>query len=136
MKWHCRRNGSGTPFAVDEGGWLTLIGLLITVIIIAILAVYILQGPGAFGPNSSSKAGGLAAAKESATAVACKTNLQQIRSALQMAQMEGGGNPASLEDLAQANPNLQLNCPVGGEEYQYDPGSARVWCAHPGHEGF
>jgi len=29
-----------------------------------------------------------------------------------------------------------LKCPVGGEPYQYDPSSGRIWCIHPGHEKF
>ncbi|NIM05032.1 MAG: hypothetical protein GTO55_03530 [Armatimonadetes bacterium] len=119
-----------------EEGWVTLVGMLITIVIIGVLAVYLLKGPGAFSKDGEAGPGTVVAAKDEAKEVACRANLQQIRMALQMPQMGQEGNPASLEQLLQVTPGLQLKCPVGGEPYDYDSATGSARCVHPGHERF
>jgi len=118
----------------DEGGWLSLLGLLLALAIMAILAVILLGGPQSAGPGGRSGPGPLVAAKGEALKLACQNNLQQIRTAIQLREGNQEGKPASLQEIAQSVPGLQLKCPVGGEPYQYDPNTGRVWCIHPGHE--
>lgn len=118
-----------------EGGFLTLIGLLVVIVIIGILfAMYGMPtgGTGAGGPGSSPAtiAGG---AKVRAQGVVCQNNLQQLRAAVSIYQANNQSNPPSLESL---NAGVSLVCPVGGEPYQYDPTTGRVQCVHPGHESF
>ncbi len=137
-----------SPWA-NEGGWLGLVSMLIALVIICILAVYLLGGPGAFqrggqagqepaggvlSPGGVGGVGGAMGALSAARKVECGNNLQQARYALQIFQGNTGRLPSSLEELAGARPNLQLKCPVGGEPYQYDPDTGRIWCVHPGHE--
>jgi len=127
-----------------EGGWLSLLGLLAALVIMALLAIYLLGGPEAFRrggtggkgtlPGLGGVPGGAVAVMGEAKEEVCRNNLQQIRYALQMALGSEEGSPSSLEELARAHPGLQLRCPAGGETYQYDAGSGRVWCPHPGHE--
>jgi len=130
-----------------EGGWFLLISLLLTVVIIIIIATYLLRGPGGTQPlgggipgvagETGGRPGGALGVREMARDVVCRNDLEQLRTALQMAGIDEEGNrPATLEDLKKIVPGLVLNCPVGGEPYQYDPGAGRIWCIHPGHENF
>lgn len=135
-----KRAGRASGFLVDEGGWLTLIGMLITIAIIAILAVLLLGGTEVFqpggksGPGGGGRYGGAIAAKDQAKKQVCRNNLEQARYALQIYQTNGEGYPAGLDDLAKASPGLQLDCPVGKQPYEYDASSGRIWCSYPGHE--
>jgi hypothetical protein len=134
---------SSPPPNSAEGGWFGLLALLLTVVIMVILATYLLRGPGALSPGNAGggvaggEVGGIIAAKNKAKGVVCRNNLVQLRDALAMAGTDEEGNrPATLEDLAKNTPGLALKCPVGGEPYQYDPSTGRIWCIHPGHENF
>ena len=116
-----------------EGGFFTLIGLLIVIAIIGILmAMYGMPGGG--GSSSSgtpiSVAGG---AKERAEDVLCQNNVQQLRAAIAIYQGNSQSWPPSLESL---NSGVGLTCPVGGEPYDYDPSAGQVHCIHSGHERF
>lgn len=136
------------PSKRAEGGWFSLIALLLTVVIIVILATYLLRGPAGLQPvtggdeagsagETGGRLGGALAVRDKAKDIVCRNNLQQLRMALPMAGTDEAGNrPATLEDLAKNTPGLVLNCPVGREPYQYDPAAGRIWCIHPGHEKF
>jgi hypothetical protein len=132
------------PSNYGEGGFLSLISLLLTLVIICLLAVYFLRGPGGFGgatggagagaSGAGGGVGGAVAAMNKAKEATCRNNLQQLRTAIQIFVSNGEGNPESLEQLAATSPGLQLKCPVGGEPYEYDPETGTVKCVHPGHE--
>lgn len=132
-------------FRSERGSW-SLIGMLASLVIMMVLAIILLRGPEAFtGNNSGSGSGALSptagvggaiAARNRAKDTVCENNLQQIRLALQMAGVSEEGYPQSLQVLTQQNPGLQMNCPVGGEQYQYDSSTGKVSCVHPGHERF
>ncbi len=118
-----------------EGGYFTLIGLLLVIVIIGIL--FDMYG-GGFGGGGSPGAGGGAAstlggAKGRAQDVLCQNNLQQQRYAISIYQSSAGTAPPSLESLQS---HISLTCPEGGEAYQYDPSSGQVHCIHPGHGDF
>lgn len=118
-----------------EGGFFTLIGLLLAMVIIAILFAMYAGSPGGGGAPG---AGGspittLGGAKGRAQDVLCQNNLQQLRYAISIHQSNTGAPPPSLESLRSQIP---LTCPVGGEPYQYDPRSGSVRCVHPGHGDF
>jgi len=116
-----------------ERGFLTLIGMLIVIVIIGILFAMYAGGPGPGPSGSGGAATTLGGAKERANAVLCRNNLSQLRAAVAVYVSNAGPNPSSLQEL---QAGVSLTCPVGGEPYQYDPGSGRVRCVHPGHEGF
>ena len=117
-----------------EQGFFTLIGLLLVIVIIGILFSLYAGGP---GPGGSARSGEgttvLGGTKERANEVLCQNNLSQLRAAIATYAATAAMNPPSLGGL---QAEVSLTCPVGGEPYQYDPGSGRVRCIHPGHESF
>jgi type II secretory pathway pseudopilin PulG len=114
-----------------EGGFFTLIGLIVVIAIIAILmAMYGMPGGGTGSSSSSSPATIAGGAKQRAQGVLCQNNLQQLRAAIAIYQGSNQAYPPSLESL---NAGVALSCPVGGEAYEYDPTAGQVHCAHPGH---
>ena len=123
--------------------------MLIVIVIISILAIYLLGGPGMFGNNDtgtdpkseptgiSGGVGGAIGARNKALDTTCRNNLQQLRTAIQIASSYNEGYwPDNLESVAQSNPGVKIACPVGDEPYQYDSSTGKVWCVHPGHERF
>lgn len=125
-----RRSGWSSP----QGGFFTLIGLLLALVIIGILlAMYLLPG-GTGGSGSGGDAVTvLGGTKNRAQDAVCRNNLAQLRAAIGIRAATGSGNPASLEGL---NAGVDLACPAGGEPYRYDPATGNVSCRHPGHESF
>lgn len=120
----------------------TLIGLLLSVVIIAILSVVFLKG-GFFGPGHSAvsrkdKLGTTipGAVKLKAQDTVCQSDLQQVRDAIELASSSDadGKFPASLSELKL--PSELLHCPIGHEAYVYDPATGQVHCPHPGHEKY
>jgi|GEM_PF-1782179 len=65
----------------------------------------------------------------------CMENLRQLRMLIQLATDDRGGVfPTSLTDVPDS---IQVrSCPIGGQDYAYDPDSGKVSCTTPGHEGF
>jgi hypothetical protein len=118
----------------ERGSW-SLIGLLITVVI-GLVLVLMFVGPrtnsGKGGPNTTP-----GKAMEMAKDTECKSNVQQIRSAIVMYRNEHEAAPASLGDvqLGTRNPEF-LKCPVGHEPYVYDAAAGTIHCPHPGHENY
>ena len=111
----------------------TLIGMVLVVLILLAVGAYFLWGRTSEKPPSSDPSTIPKAALDRAQGVDCASHLQQLRAALQMAQMEGAQPP----DLASLNlgPDF-LKCPVGGEPYRYDPRTGQVNCPHPGHNRY
>ncbi|MFB3882689.1 MAG: type II secretion system protein [Armatimonadota bacterium] len=125
---------AGWGLASREGGFLTLIGLLVVIAIIAILfAMYGMPVGGTGGSSSSSPATIAGGAKQRAQGVLCQNDLQQLRAAIAIYQGNNQAFPPSLESL---NAGVPLSCPVGGEPYEYDPTTGQVHCVHPGHERY
>jgi len=117
-----------------EAGYFTLIGLLVAIVIIGILFVVFFNGGG--GGSSGTGTGATTTpgkAKEMAQDVLCENNLRQLRYELSIYQSSAGTNPPSLASL---ETQVVLNCPIGGEPYEYDPLSGQVHCVHPGHGGY
>ena len=111
-------------------GFFTLIGLLAAMVIMAILVVLYLGGPGGGGVPAGGMRTTPGAAKESAQSVVCANNLTQLRTAIDIYQGMHGSYPRSLEEL---ETGIELTCPVGGEPYEYDAQTGQVRCPHPGH---
>jgi len=123
----------------DERGQLSLLGLLLALVIIGILLYQYL------GPHSvKTSAPGVedlqttpGKAIERGHGVECQGNLRSIRAAIEMAREDQGAPPASINDIkvSTADPNF-FKCPVGGEDYVYNPQDGTIRCPHPGHEGY
>ncbi len=119
----------------------TLIELLVVIAIIAILAAGLYKGTGIFGANSKSPrkdargATTLGLAELAAKDEVCRSNINQVRMAIEMAENNNDGTPpARLEDTHLGSDFYK--CPLGGEHYVYDPTTGKVYCPHPGHEKF
>jgi len=118
----------------------TLVGMLVTMAIMALLAVALFKGSGAFGGKSgpTRKDGHgtttMGSAEWAARDTVCKSNLGQVRMALQI--LEGGDekHPDSIEETKLGKDFYR--CPVGKEKYIYDPVTGQVHCPHPGHENY
>jgi hypothetical protein len=65
----------------------------------------------------------------------CKSNLGQVKQAIQMAtDPVEGAFPSSLEETKLGADFLK--CPIGKEAYVYDPTTGKVTCPHPGHQAY
>ncbi len=116
----------------------TLIGLLVTVAIIAVLAVVFLQGGNG---GKSMRKDGLGttvpgAVKAKATDDVCLSNLRQVRMSIMISHDSDPdeGYPATLKETRLGS--QFYSCPLGHEPYQYNPQTGEVHCVHPGHEKF
>jgi hypothetical protein len=109
----------------------SLVEILVVAIIIIALAAwlfpkYLSSAKSATGKTADSP-------MQRAKGIECTNNLSQIRQALQIASMNED-KPQSLQQL-RGIPASMFKCPVGGEDYRFDPQSQKVMCPHPGHEG-
>jgi hypothetical protein len=119
----------------------TLVGMLITIALMALLAVVLFKGSGAFGAKSGPgrKDGRgtttMGLAELAAKDTVCRSNLAQVRAALIIAQSNNDEKfPDTLEETKLGNDFYK--CPLGGEKYIYDPTTGKVYCPHPGHEKY
>ncbi|HTQ09499.1 MAG TPA: hypothetical protein VMI31_05450 [Fimbriimonadaceae bacterium] len=121
----------------------SLIGLLVTVAIVAVLVVVLMRGqsflsaPGTGSPRKDGKGTTIPGlVKADALDDVCREHLRDLRMAIQLAEQSDGDDkpPATLEDTHQGADFYK--CPVGGEPYQYDPATGTVKCVHPGHEKY
>ena len=119
----------------------TLVGTLVVIAIMAILAVAMFKGSGAFGgkgPTARKDGKGetiLGQVQYDAKDTVCRSNLQQLRASLQIAEMNNDDKPP--ETLADTHLGKDFyKCPLGGEKYVYDPTTGKVYCPHPGHEKY
>ena len=119
----------------------TLVGMLVTIAIMAVLAIALFKGSSAFGGKAITprKDGHgttvMGQAEWAAKDTVCRSNLGQVREALMIAQSANDEKfPEHLEDTKL--PPEFYKCPVGGEKYIYDPQTGQVSCPHPGHEKY
>ncbi|CAN5419920.1 hypothetical protein BH11ARM1_BH11ARM1_03950 [soil metagenome] len=121
----------------------TLIALLIVVAIMAVLAVVLLKGSGAFagaGENNSPRKDGkgtttVGLVKLSADDTVCRSNIQQVREAIIIARSNADDAPPADLTALRLPPEFSV-CPLGKEPYAYDPTTGTVHCVHPGHEKY
>lgn len=119
----------------------TLVGLLVTFAIIAVLAVVFLKGGNVFGSNSSPRKDGRGTTvpglvKAKAEDEVCRSNLGQVRMSLQISR-DANGDESWPESLQETRLGSQFYmCPMGKEPYRYDPATGKVSCPHPGHEKY
>lgn len=132
LKKHEERNHKGSALVI----------LLLGAVVVLLLAWFFLfrgkahkatENP--FIPSSPTTTPGLA--QQQARGVECRSNLNQIRQAIQMYLASEETFPPDLSALSSygVTPSLR-QCPVSGYPYRYDPRTGRVWCVTPGHQGF
>jgi len=120
----------------QERGWALLVELLVVIVIIGVVAWYLMRSPSnpvGTGTGTATTRPGIAL--EAGRKAACRTQLHQVRQAVEMYRLEHEGNPSSMADLAPAGVTGEVaRCPDGHEPYQLDPATGQVRCPHPGHE--
>ncbi len=123
--WRLKKSNS-------ERGFLTLIELLVVLaIIFGFFWVFTGGGGKPTRPGGPTTTPGMAI--EQAKSVQCQTNLGQIRQAMEIFKMSNDGNlPRGLGELNL--PSESTHCPVGKQEYTYDPQTGQVKCSTPGHD--
>jgi hypothetical protein len=120
----------------------TLVATLAVLAIMCLLAVALFKGSGAFssGKPASSRPDGkgttvLGAAQWKAKDEVCRSNMNQVRSALKVLSINE--DDSAPQDIRETKlPSEFYSCPVGKEAYTYDPAAGTVSCPHPGHEKF
>lgn len=125
----------------DQKGSILVVLLLGAVIVLLLAWFFLFRGKthkaaeSPFLPSSPPTTPGLA--QQQARGVECRSNLNQIRQAIQMYLTSEESFPPNLSALSSygVTPSLR-QCPVSGYPYQYDPRTGKVWCMTPGHQGF
>lgn len=117
-----------------RSGW-SLVEMVVVLAIIALLAMWLVPRYLAGAKTPTGKT--VSAPVQRAHGVECMNNLRQIRSAIQMTSVSSETPPRSLAELSSSGVSREmLVCPVSRQSYQYDPGSARVWCPFPEHQRY
>lgn len=127
----------------NKGNW-TLIGMLVAIVIVGVVAAMMFTGgnmstvkkDSSLVDQYSKKQTVYGKAMDKAKGEDCRQRLNQVRTAIQneKAVSTTEGNPKSLNDLG-LSPGY-LKCPVGGQNYIYDPATGTVRCPYPGHANF
>jgi len=112
---------------------LSLVEILVVLVILVIAAAIVLpRYLGGTMPDGKKIRAPINLAKDTA----CRTNLNTVRQGI--ATLQAGdpeGQPAP--GLAELRLGSEVTrCPVGGEEYLYDPQTGQVRCPHPGHDNY
>ncbi len=116
----------------------TLVATLIVLVIIAMLAVVMMNG--SLGPGQSSRKDGLGTTipgkvKLAAKDDVCRSNLSQTRLGIQIARTNADDAPPATLDETRIGKDF-MACPIGKEPYQYDAQTGEVKCVHLGHEKY
>jgi len=114
-----------------------LVGLLLTVAIIAVLVVVMMYG--GFRPTQSGRPDKkgkttLGLVKLDAQDDVCRQHLNQIRQSITINTSSDDQYPATLDALKLGQENIE--CPIDHKTYEYDPATGVVKCKHPGHEEY
>ncbi|HXG25212.1 MAG TPA: prepilin-type N-terminal cleavage/methylation domain-containing protein [Chthonomonadales bacterium] len=113
-----------------------LVEILVVVAVVLILAAVLLpRYVGGKRPEEKIKT--VRAPITLAQDTVCEANLRIVRQSLEVRRTgdPDGANVWSLAELREL-PSEARRCPVGGEEYIYDPQTGQVRCPHPGHQNF
>ena len=114
-----------------------LVGLLLTVAIIAVLMVVYMYG--GLQPRESTRKDKLGhttlgTVKLDAQDDACRMQLNQVRLSIEANTSSDDQRPASLEELRLGKE--QIECPIDHKPYDYDPATGVVKCKHLGHDKY
>ncbi|MBS1707400.1 MAG: hypothetical protein JSS65_01620 [Armatimonadetes bacterium] len=118
-----------------------LVGVIVSAAVALVLVFVFVNGSGVFGgkqaPERADKQGKTVIGK---TMLAAKDSvcIQQIAEVRQMIQV--ATDPVEEKrpaNLTEAHVTGALSkCPIGHEDYVYDPETGEVHCQHPGHEKY
>ncbi len=116
----------------------TLVATLIVIVILAMLAVVLMNG--SLGPGQSSRKDGLGttipgAVKMAAKDDVCRSNLGQVRMGIQIARTNADDTPPATLEETKLGRDFYA-CPIGKEPFQYNAETGEVRCVHPGHEKY
>ncbi|HXH60912.1 MAG TPA: hypothetical protein VNI20_06090 [Fimbriimonadaceae bacterium] len=119
----------------------SLVGVLVAVLIVIVAGVvFVTGGRSLMGPDEHPRPDNkgntlvgkvLYAPKDTD----CRVQIEQVRQAIQInTDPVDDVHPPSLKDLGLTD--KFIHCPVGGEEYVYDPKTGKVYCPHAGHRKY
>lgn len=126
----------------NKGNW-TLIGLLVTVVIIAVAAAYLFSGDGSVTSvrrdsplldKASTKKTVYGKAIDTSKSAVCRNQLSQLRAGIETYKTAStdGALPKSFKDIGLGVSNTFYQCPVSDKPYTYDPATGAVACpTHP-----
>ena len=119
----------------------SLIGIIVSMVILVGLGLAFAVGTGVFGskdvPERADGQGetvvgrSLLAGKDTE----CRNNLGQMRTSIQIGTDPVSDTPPSTLQATGMSSQF-MSCPVGEVDYVYDPSSGKVSCPHPGHESY
>ncbi len=116
----------------------SLVGTLAAAAIIAFAFVVYFKDPFGWMGNKGNPEGQVGTlvgdALDSAHSVECREHLNQVRLSITNIRANSGEFPAGIQETS-LNGNF-YNCPVGGQDYQYDAETGTVTCVNPGHEKY
>lgn len=117
-----------------------LVGVIVAVLIVVVATVFFATGSSLTGEKPAERADGkgetvvgksILAGKDSK----CRSNLSQVRQGIMVAtDPVDDTRPATLEQTRLGSQFYV--CPIGKENYLYDPQTGIVSCPHPGHEKY
>ena len=67
---------------------------------------------------------------------ACKAQVEQVRQLIYISTDHVSDTYPTSLDAVSGLPNDYDTCPIGEEQYDYDPSTGEVSCPHPGHEEY
>ncbi len=109
--------------------------------IILVLVIVLFKGTALFGgkplPPRKDHLGTtvLGQARYAAKDDVCRSNLGQLRQAIQVYETTNEDHPPTQMSDTKIGSEF-YECPIGHEKYQYDPNTGQVHCVHPGHENY
>ena len=122
-----------------NGGSLigSLVGLLV---LIGAAAFYFSGGFGKKDPENARPDGKgstvIGRAMLKADDTACKEQVSQVRQLIYASTDHVSDTYPTSLDAVSGLPNGYDICPIGEEQYDYDPSTGEVSCPHPGHEEY
>ncbi len=134
---------------LNNRGNLSLIGLLVTVVILGVVLYFYFGGSGGgqvstvksdskMLDKSSKKKTVFGKAIDTSKGVDCEQRLRQIRAAIETYKVssERGAPPPTLKDAGLSVMPDYFDCPVSKQAYIYDPATGTIRCPYPSHSKF
>lgn len=125
-----------------QRGGSSMIGVAVSILIVVIATMFFVMGGfGLLGGEKKERPDGqgetlVGRSLLKAQDGKCKTQLEQVRGLISMASDPvDNTHPGSLAEVS-GLPTGYDKCPIGKEQYKYDPATGEIECPHLGHEEY